>query len=107
MAKGSSVLEFVENDLLPFLDVEWEDQDITGFDIKLHIRKPNGLTVTKTAVIDDANAGNVVGVARFHFEWTAGDLIAGESSAEIEVFDALLKNETFQGLVLKVSKEIA
>lgn len=106
MARGPFILFFVEGDLLPFLSVEWEEQDIVGFDIKLHFRKPNGTRVTKTAIIDDANLGGA-GTAKFHFEWVAGDLVEGDSPAEIEIFDVALDNETFQGLILRVSGDIS
>ena len=98
-------MEFVENDLLPFLSVEWEGQDITGFDIFLNIRKPNKTRVVKTAIIDDPNAGGA-GTALFHFEWAFEDLCVGDSDAEIEVFDGLL-NETFQGLILRTTGDIS
>jgi len=107
MAKPRAVLNFVENNLLPNISVEWKDQDITGYTILLHVRKPNGLKFTKTAVIDDANTGNVSGIAMFHFEWSAGDLVAGKSDAEIEVFDVSSKNETFKGLILDVDEALA
>ncbi len=99
------VLEFVENDLLPWLDVEWESQDITGYTINLHVRQPTGLRFTRVAVIDDANVGGL-GTARFHFEWQPGDLIKGNSEAEIEIIDPSARPETFKGLVLKVEEEI-
>ena len=104
--KGPRIFHFVENDLLPWLEVEWENEDITGFTIRLHVRKPNGLRFTRDAVVDDANVGGA-GSALFHFEWLAGDLCCGESTAEIEVFDAGSLNETFPKMILKVSKEIA
>jgi TATA-box binding protein (TBP) (component of TFIID and TFIIIB) len=107
MASGPYVLDFVEGDLLPNVVVQLEGEDITDFDIKLHVRKPNGTKITKTAVIDEANVDNLVGVAEFHFEWAAGDLVAGESKAEIELFDAASNNETFPGLILRVAEEIA
>lgn len=106
MAGGEFILDYVENDLLPFLDVEWEGQDITGFTINLNFRKPNGTKVIKTAIIDDANAGGA-GSALFHFEWASGDLCPGESLAEIEVIDGGALNETFQGIILKVAPEVA
>ena len=106
MSTGPFIVDFVENDLLPHLSVEWEGEDISGFDIKLNIRRPNGTKVVKTAVIDDANVG-AGGTALFHFEWALGDLCVGESAAEIEVFDVSLDNETFPGLILRVAKEIA
>lgn len=105
-SKGPFIMDFVEGDLLPHLDVEWEGVDITGYSIKLNIRRPNGTKVTIDAVLDDLNVGGA-GSAIFHFEWSPGDLIVGESDAEIEVFDAASNNETWQGLVLRVSEEIA
>lgn len=108
MAKGPRIFHFVENDLLPWLDAEWQNEDITGYTIRLHVRKPNGLRFTRDAVIDDANVGAPDGgSALFHFEWQAGDLCYGESTAEIEVFDAGALNETFPQMILKVAKEIA
>ena len=106
MAHGPKVLYFVEGDLLPNLSIEWEDQDISGFSIFLHFRKPNGTRVTKNAVIDDANVGGT-GTAIFHFEWSVGDLVAGDSSAEIEVMDTNSKNETWPNFILRCTEEIA
>ena len=104
--KKLHVVHLVEGDLLPWIDVEWENEDITGFTILLHVRKPNGTRFSKPAVIDDANVGGAAS-AFFHFEWAAGDLCAGDSSAEIEIFDTLGRNETIQELILSVAKEIA
>ena len=106
MSAGPNVLFFVEGDLLPNLSIEYELQDITGFDIKLHFRKPDGTKTTKTAIIDDANLGGL-GTATFHFVWSAGDLVEGDSSAEIELFDASLKNETWPSFVMRVTPEIS
>ncbi len=100
------VIHLVENDLLPFLAVEWEGQDITGFTILLHVRKPSGLKFSRAAVVDDFNVGGG-GTALFHFEWVAGDLCVGLSEAEIETFDPSALNETFKGLILDVAEEIA
>lgn len=108
MAKGPRVLDFVENDLLPWIEVEWQDEDITGYTILLNVRKPNGLRFTREAVVDDANIGAPEGgSACLHFEWRAGDLVEGDSDAEFEVFDAGNLNETFPRLILRVAKEIA
>lgn len=108
MARGPYIINLVEGDLLPFLEVEWEDQDVTGFNILLHVRKPNGTTFTRTAVIDETNAGEPRGgSAFFHFEWLAGDLDPGDSQAEVEAFNTAGKNETFQGFILRVAKDIA
>jgi len=102
---GGKILRFVENDLLPNIDVEWEGEDITGMVIELHVRKPNGLRFAKTAIIDDPNVG-ATGSAKFHFSWSAGDLCPGDSQAEIQITNGGL-NETFQGLILRVSEEIS
>ena len=108
MAKGPRIFHFVEGDLLPWLEAEWENEDITGFTIQLHVRQPNGIRFTRDAVIDDANVGAPVGgSAFFHFEWQAGDLVAGDSKAEVEVFDVGNLNETFPKMILRVAKEIA
>ena len=105
MSKGPFIIKRVFGDLLPFLDVEWEGQDITGFTAFLNIRRPNGTRVVKSAIIDEPNLGGA-GTAKFHFEWVTGDLLVGDSDAEIEVFDGLL-NETFRGLIIQVVEEIA
>lgn len=105
MSRGPHVINFVENDLLPWIDVEWEGEDISGFTIYLHVRKPNGTRFSRTAIIDDPNLGGA-NSAFFHFEWLAGDLVAGDSTAEIEIFDTSNSNETIQELVLHVAKEI-
>ena len=100
------ILKFVEGDLLPWIEIEWENEDISGYSILLHVRKPNGTKFSKAAVIDDANVGGE-GTAFFHFEWSAGDLVFGDSKAEIEIFDKASNNETLQGLILRTSKGIA
>ena len=106
MSAGPNVLFFVEGDLLPNLSIEWEGQDITGFTFSLHFRKPDGTRVTKAGIIDTANVGGL-GTAIFHFEWAAGDLVTGDSDAEIEVFDASSDNETFPRFILRVAEQIS
>ncbi len=81
MSKGPFILDYVEGDLLPYVEVEWEGQDITGFTFELHLRKPNGLRITKSAIVDDLNAGGA-GSAFFHFEWAPGDLVVGERALQ-------------------------
>ena len=106
MSAGPNVLFFVEGDLLPNLSIEWESQDITGFSFSLHFRKPDGTRVTKTGIVDDLNAGGL-GTAVFHFEWAAGDLVTGDSDAEIEITDGSARNETFPRFILRVAEEIS
>ena len=107
MSRGPQILDgFVEGDLLPNLSIKWESQDITGFTFSLHFRKPNGTRVTKAGIIDEANVGGL-GTAIFHFEWAAGDLVTGDSDAEIEVTDVSSKNETFPRFILRVTEEIS
>lgn len=106
MSAGPNVLFFVEGDLLPNLDVGWEGQDITGFSFALHFRKPDGTRVTKVGIVDAINGGGL-GTAVFHFEWSAGDLVAGDSDAEIEVTDGSARNETWPRFILRVTEEIS
>lgn len=106
MSAGPNVLFFVENDLLPDLSVGFEGQDITGFSFSLHFRKPDGTRVTKAGIVDDLNVGGL-GTAVFHFEWAVGDLVTGDSDAEIEIIDGSAKNETWPRFILRVTEEIS
>ena len=106
MSTGPRIIHFAEGDLLPWLDVEYEGVDITGFTIQLHFRKPNGTRTTKDAVVDDANVGGA-GSALFHFEWASDDLKEGDSNAEIEITDASSLNETWKGLLFRVAEDIS
>jgi len=99
-------IELVENDLLPYLNVEWSGQDITSYTIELHVRYEDGTKITRSAVVDDYNVGGA-GTALFHFEWQAGDLITGTHTAEIEATNPSAENETWQGLRLIITEEIA
>ncbi len=60
MSKGPFIFEFTENDLLPWLEADWEDEDITGFPIQLNVRKTNGLKFTGTAAVDEAAVDAVI-----------------------------------------------
>lgn len=106
MSAGPQVLFFVEGDLLPNLSVGFEGQDLTGFTLFLHFRKPDGTRVTKAGIVDDLNAGGA-GTALFHFEWAAGDLVTGDSDAEIEIIDGSARNETWPRFILRVTEEIS
>lgn len=106
MSAGPGVLFFVEGDLLPNLSVGWKEQDVSGFSFSLHFRKPDGTRVTKVGIVDDANVGGA-GTAVFHFEWSAGDLVTGDSDAEIEVIDGSARNETWPRFILRVTEEIS
>ena len=101
-----AIITLTESDLLPFLEFEWEEMIITGYDIKLHVRLQDGTKFTRTAVIDEVGDGANVS-AEWHFEWQAGDLVRGVHEAEVEVFDDLDRNETWKGIVLDISEDIA
>jgi hypothetical protein len=94
------ISEFVEGDLLPFVSVEWEDHDMTGYSAVLRVQKPSGECFERLAIFDNAAEG------KFHFEWQAGDLVAGESKAEIEITDTMARNETWSGIILRVGKSL-
>ena len=99
------VIELVDGDLLPYLAVTWENQVITGWDIKLHVRLEDGTKYTRTAIIDDD--GTTTGDSQFHFEWQSGDLVQGRHEAEIEAFNTSSENETWKGIVLDIDEDIA
>lgn len=100
-----TIFQFVENDLLPFLDLEWAQEDITGYTIQLHVQQPDGTTFSIDATVEDANVGGS-GTALFHFEWAAGNLVAGDSSAHVQVTDGGGLIETVARLILRVAADI-
>lgn len=76
----------VEGDNKPDSLWEYESFDLTGYTIDLKIvRISDKCREEYVAIIDDANVGGL-GVALFHFEFAAGDLITqrGTYKAEVE-----------------------
>jgi hypothetical protein len=98
------LIELVENDLLPFITIEWEDKVITGYTTELHVLREDGTSFTRTGIIDDDGASS--NAAIFHFEWQAGDLVRGEHEAQVEVTDTGAKNETLLRLSLSIEKDL-
>lgn len=104
-------ITFVTGDTLPAIYGTLKNDDgvvinITGYEIKLHIRLPE-LVLIKTAVIVDAAAGT------FKFSIAADDLSAGTHEAEIEVTDGTgaiqtaQKNTAGRQFCIVVNEEIA
>lgn len=72
-------INYVEGDNLENIFVTYKG-DISSFvSINLDVRRPNGTSLTKPAIIDNAPEG------KFHFEWATGDLIAGINEARIKL----------------------
>ncbi len=103
------VIFLVEADLLPLFNVTYVDDagapiDVSPFtDIVLRVRRPDETAFERTAVIDDAVNG------LFHFEWAAGDLVEGDSKAEIRFEDGTAKPETVPSdspLVLRIRERV-
>lgn len=106
------IIELGENDLLPFLDVEFEGADLTGDEVYLDVEREDGHRFSVKAEID--NVGDPAnGVpALFHFEWSEGDLVRGFHKAQIKFFDGVrgaggVKQETWNGLRLNIPEDLA
>jgi len=73
------ILNRVEGDTKPDIDVEFASFDLTGFQVKMHTKKSGSAsTQTKDAVIDDAASG------KFHIEFVSSDLLLRRGKHEIE-----------------------
>ena len=81
MSQGIANIFLVEGDHKPFLEIEWEDTDITGYTIVLNIRYDDGTAAQVSATVDSAVDGT------FHFEWAEGVLRAGTHYADLQVTD--------------------
>lgn len=76
-------VRYVEADRKPFLTCSFTDTDLSAFaSIVLRVKRPDGTTIQRDAVIDDAPTG------QFHFAWQAGDIQYGISLAEIIFTDS-------------------
>ena len=85
MAKQHQLFR-VEGDNKPDQLWEYESFDLTGYTVELQlVRLSDRCREEYTGIIDDANVGGA-GVALFHFEFAAGDLITqrGTYRAEVE-----------------------
>lgn len=104
-----NVIDFVEGDTLPVIggtitnDAD-EPEDITGWDITLHIGYDDSPLV-KAATIPAGTDGF------FQFTWEAGDLRAGTVVAELQVVSPA-GTQTYQGtksgeqLTLNIARQI-
>ena len=73
------ILNRVEGDTQPDIDVEFVDFDLTGFAVKMHTRTPgSSSTQTHDAIIDDPLTG------KFHIEFASSDQILKRGKHEIE-----------------------
>ena len=108
MPKCNDVLvgEFTEGDQLPSLVVEFELQDLTGHTVFLNMFRPDGTTRKKAGIIDDFNVGGLL-IGIVHFDWLPDDLIAGKTSTELEIINALNQSETISNMFILVKKQIA
>lgn len=74
---------YTEGDTLPKLQRTYTGTEsggnITGWTITLHLKRPDGTILTKTAAITDGPGG------AYEFTWAAGDLQAGKmQEAEVQ-----------------------
>lgn len=75
----------VEGDNKPDWLWEFEKFDLTGYTVALNVvRLSDKCRESTPGIIDDANAGGL-GVALFHFEFSAGDLLTERGTYEAEV----------------------
>ncbi|MHA2248276.1 MAG: BppU family phage baseplate upper protein [Candidatus Hodarchaeales archaeon] len=100
--------EFVVGDTGPAIACTYTDSagaaiDVTGWTIKLHIKRPSTHTVlTITATLSDPSNGI------FQFDWSAGDMIAGQGQqAEIEFTNLTPITFTSPLFLINVRDEIA
>ena len=100
------IVDMVYGDLLPYLYIELELEDITGWTITLNVSRPDGTRIQRTAIVVAPNVGGL-GNAEFYFDWAVGDLMQGENHAEVELFNTLGENQTFKGIIIRVSDEIS
>ena len=92
-------LNFVENDTLPELLCEYENKDLTGYDIKLHIKYD--IPLEKSAIPIDLQNG------KFKFKFENDDLKAGYYDGEVQFTDLSNDILTVQGLIFDIKSEIA
>ena len=93
---------FTENDELPEIPMTLKCTDLTGFTVTLHIARPDGSVLIKTATPVDLVQGAV------KFVFVAGDLQAGFGQlAEIQYVNASAKAQTSPKFLINVEKEIA
>jgi len=93
---------FVENDEKPALVATLVGQDLTGYTITLHVLRPDGTVLIKSATPIDLVQGH------FQFVWIAGDLQAGfNQEVEIQFVDLSSKPLTSGLFLIDVRKEIA
>jgi hypothetical protein len=92
---GASVtqIDYVDKDNLSNLLFEYIGNIAAFASITLKVRRPDGTSVIKTAIIDDAAKG------KFHFEWASGDLIIGVNEARVKL-------EITAGNVLSLPKPV-
>ena len=79
--QGVANIFLVEGDRKPFLELEWEDTDITDYTISLSVRYDDGTSLSIAATVDSAVNGT------FHFEWPVGALRAGTHYADLVIED--------------------
>jgi hypothetical protein len=76
--------------------------NLTGASVVLHMQKPGGTTVTKTATIVDGAAGT------WSYSWLAGELdVAGQWLVEAQVTFSDGKIQTFGPSVFRVADQLA
>jgi len=93
---------WVEGDEYPEMVCTFQDQDLTGFTVTLHLRRKDGSVLVKTATPIDIAQGH------FKFSWAAGDLVAGlNQEAEIQFVDGGGKPLTSKLFLIDVREEIA
>ena len=82
---GRGILYLVEGDDGRKVTVQWNGKDLTGWSANMHIRQPNGQTLTKAGSLV---SGGPPGI--FEFAFASGDLIPDDDllrPAEFEFID--------------------
>lgn len=78
MSNDPETVYYAATDRKPDLNFEFEGVDLSSFSaITFRLRQQSGLSVERSAVIDDAANG------LFHIEWQADDLPLGSHEGEI------------------------
>ena len=92
--------DFVENDTLPALYCEYENHDLTGYSIELHIDY-DGSPLVKSAIPLDLSNG------KFKFKFDANELKNGYYDGEIQFTTDTGEIFTIQNMIFDIKEEIA
>lgn len=97
-------LDYCVGDTRPFIYLEFENEDITGYTFELTVNYQQGTCLVKSGTIKEPNLNRAVGAGIACIEWVSGDLNQkGIHPCSIQITDTLGGVESYKNFALRIT----